>query len=105
VDAEAVILSGIGFELPLDHTYSALVREFYDQKGQPSHDTELATKCLAFYQEGIQLSGEFVLSSDLGLQIINYLKKKFSKDVRIRAVCKIIKRKRATKALAYAQQA
>ena len=64
VAREAEVLEAIDYELPIDHTYAAMVRDFYDKTmEEEEHGMKFAMKCLKFYSEGIQLSSDFVLCS------------------------------------------
>ena len=50
VAREAEILEIIDYELPIDHTYAAMVRYFYDKTLEEKEDgTKFAMKCLKFF--------------------------------------------------------
>lgn len=54
----------IDFELPMDHTYAAMVRDFYQKTMEENEEGMMfAIKCLKFYTEAIQMSSDFVLCS------------------------------------------
>ena len=87
-------MEGINYEIPIDNTYDAMVRDFSQQDEHISQNIQLAARCLAFYNQAIRLSTDFVLDSNLGPQIIQCMKANHATDARVAWAYSLIAKKK-----------